>query len=79
MKEEDDGDVVLNVLGCRADILGTREEDRRVTDQELCEQGGGPGLALIPYPILLPSLTISHTVPVVVKHNEKRRRRKGQR
>ena len=48
--QEDDGDVVLNVLGCRADVLGTREEDQRVTAQELCEQGDGPGLALILLP-----------------------------
>ena len=66
--QEDDGDVVLNVLGCRADILGTREEDQRVRAQELCEQGDGPGLALILLPPLLPSL-IGYTVPVVVKHN----------
>ena len=29
-----------------------KEEDCR--GQELCEQGGGPGLSLIPYPVLPP-------------------------
>ena len=37
--------------------------------QELCEQGGGPGLSF-PNPILPPSL-INHTVYVDVKHHQK--------
>ena len=48
------------------------EEDACVRDQELCEQGGGPGLSLIPYPIPPQSL-ISHMVSVDVKHHEKGR------
>ena len=41
--------------------------------QELCEQRGGRAWALIPHPILPPSL-ISLTVSVDVKHNERRQR-----
>ena len=44
--------------------------------QELCEQWDYilyTGLALIPYPILPPSLIISHMVSVDVNHHERRR------
>ena len=46
-----------------------KEEDCR--GQELCEQGGGPGLSLIPYPSLSPSL-INRTVSADVKHRCKK-------
>ena len=46
-----------------------KEEDCR--GQELCEQGGGPGLSLIPYPVL-PTSLISPTVYVDVKHHDLR-------
>ena len=43
---------------------------RRFRVQELCEQGGGPRLALILHHILPPSL-VSHAVSADVKHQEK--------
>ena len=38
--------------------VDVKEDERRrcnIRAQELCEEGGGPGLAVIPYPILPPS------------------------
>ena len=50
----------------------TSVSSHEVRDQELCEEEGGPGLALIPYPVLPLSL-INRTVSVDVKQHERKK------
>ena len=52
------------------DVKYHEKRKRRFRVQELCEQGGGPRLALILHPIIPPSL-VSHAISVDAVHHEK--------
>ena len=66
------GSLSLISLMVSVDVKQHRNETSPGRARELCKQGGWWAFALIPYSILLPSLT-NHAVPVQVKHHERKK------